>query len=158
MRIGCEASFPARMGGNSSAAQWIMCVLALLLLAGSRFSPGHSPQTSRIWDTQSGETKTELRGHSHVVEVAIFAPVAAYASIRELAGITVSFCSSESKVAALIAAGSQAPPARDEKAKVVGSYVATGSRDKEIKIWDASSGQCLKTLVSTLRNLCGELD
>lgn len=31
-----------------------------------------------------------LRGHEHVVECAEFAPVAAYASIRKLAGLTVS--------------------------------------------------------------------
>lgn len=49
---------------------------------------GH--QTARIWDGQSGETKVELRGHEHVVEVAVFAPVAAYPAIRELGGLTVS--------------------------------------------------------------------
>jgi hypothetical protein len=47
-------------------------------------------QTARIWDGQSGETKMELRGHEHVVEVAVFAPVAAYPAIRELGGLTVS--------------------------------------------------------------------
>lgn len=31
----------------------------------------------------------ELRGHDHVVEVAIFAPIAAYAAIRELGGLSV---------------------------------------------------------------------
>lgn len=30
---------------------------------------------------------------------------------------------------------------------VAASYVATGSRDKSIKIWDATNGQLLKTLV-----------
>ena len=32
----------------------------------------------------------EMRGHEHDVEVVVFAPVAAYAAIRELAGIPVS--------------------------------------------------------------------
>jgi len=31
-----------------------------------------------------------MRGHDNVVEVAVFAPVAAYAPIRELAGLAVS--------------------------------------------------------------------
>lgn len=47
-------------------------------------------QTARIWDTNRGDSKTELRGHDHVVEVAVFAPIASYPAIRELAGITVS--------------------------------------------------------------------
>ncbi|SCZ96877.1 BZ3500_MvSof-1268-A1-R1_Chr4-1g06810 [Microbotryum saponariae] len=83
-------------------------------------------QTSRIWDAQTGETKTELRGHDHVIEVAVFAPIAAYPAIRELAGLT-------------------SPKGAD--AKTVGAFAATGSRDKTIKLWDTQSGQCLKTFV-----------
>ncbi|GAA6029350.1 hypothetical protein JCM8097_003632 [Rhodosporidiobolus ruineniae] len=82
-------------------------------------------QTARIWEASKGETKAELRGHEHVVEVAVFAPVAAYPAIRDVAGITA--------------------PRTD--AKVVGAFAATGSRDKTIKLWDTVSGQCLKTLV-----------
>lgn len=62
-------------------------------IAISRLTPlvplGDDDQTSRIWDGQSGETKSEFRGHENVVEVAVFAPVASYAAIRELAGIAV---------------------------------------------------------------------
>jgi platelet-activating factor acetylhydrolase IB subunit alpha len=46
-------------------------------------------QTARVWDAATGETKTELRGHDHVVETAEFAPVSSYAAIRELTGLTV---------------------------------------------------------------------
>ncbi len=81
-------------------------------------------QTARIWDLSTGETKVELRDHDHVVEVAIFAPVSAYAALRELAGLV-------------------AP--KDASASAPGQFAATGSRDKTIKIWD-SAGQCLKTL------------
>lgn len=38
----------------------------------------------------NGETKADLRGHEHVVECAVFAPVSSYPMIRELAGLTVS--------------------------------------------------------------------
>lgn len=47
-------------------------------------------QTARIWEFTNGETKAEFRGHEHVVECAVFAPVTSYAAIRELAGLQVS--------------------------------------------------------------------
>nr|XP_031864168.1 nuclear distribution protein PAC1 [Kwoniella shandongensis]KAA5531240.1 nuclear distribution protein PAC1 [Kwoniella shandongensis] len=85
-------------------------------------------QTSRVWDFSTGETKMELRGHEHVIECAVFAPIAAYGAIRELAGLG-------------------AATAGDARAKTPGAFVATGSRDKTIKLWDAQSGQCLRTFV-----------
>jgi platelet-activating factor acetylhydrolase IB subunit alpha len=41
-------------------------------------------QTARVWDAKSGETKAELRGHDHFILVGVFAPVSAYAAIKEL--------------------------------------------------------------------------
>lgn len=35
----------------------------------------------------------------------------------------------------------------DERMKQPGMFVATGSRDKTIRLWDAYSGQCLKVLI-----------
>lgn len=32
----------------------------------------------------------EFRGHDHIIEIAVFAPVVAYPAIRELAGLPVS--------------------------------------------------------------------
>jgi len=84
---------------------------------------GSNDQTARIWDPLTGESKMELRGHGHVVEIAVFAPPVAHTSIRELAGI----------------------PNTDRSGRP-GSYVATGSRDKTIKLWDAQSGQMLRNL------------
>ena len=83
-------------------------------------------QTARIWELSTGETKVELRGHQHVVETAIFAPLSAYPAIRELTGLV-------------------AP--KDSSATAPGQFVATGSRDKAIRIWD-NAGQCLKTLIA----------
>lgn len=80
-------------------------------------------QTAKIWDIQSGECKMDFRGHEHVVEYAIFAPVNAYPFIQEFIGDT----------------------SKDQS--LPGQYIFTGSRDKTIKLWN-SNGQLLHTFVS----------
>ncbi|RXK41574.1 nuclear distribution protein PAC1 [Tremella mesenterica] len=81
-------------------------------------------QTARIWELSNGETKMEFRGHEHVVECVVFAPIQTYPAIRELVGLTVS--------------------AGDVRAGTAGNFVATGSRDKTIRLWDTLTGQCLR--------------
>lgn len=92
----------------------------------SRFNETHVffCQTARIWDYQSGDTKIELRGHENVIETIVFAPANSYPAIRELGGIVA------------------------DRSKQPGLYAATGGRDKFIKIWDTSSGQLIRNLVS----------
>lgn len=75
-------------------------------------------QTARIWDPSNGEPKAALTGHEHVVECAIFAPPAAYPYISALAGLK------------------KPPPASSSN-----EYIATGSRDKSIRIWDSRGTQ-----------------
>ncbi|KIL69868.1 hypothetical protein M378DRAFT_157107 [Amanita muscaria Koide BX008] len=84
---------------------------------------GSKDQTVRLWDAQTGEQKMEMRGHENDVEVVIFAPIAAYSAIRDLAGI---------------------PNIAKDKRPAL--YAASGARDKTIKIWDTQSGQMLKNL------------
>ncbi|MCJ1312179.1 protein with putative role during mitosis [Agyrium rufum] len=80
-------------------------------------------QTARIWDAGSGEMKITLVGHEHVIECCIFAPAAAYGHLAALAGL-------------------KKPPSISSS----GEFLATGSRDKSIKIWDAR-GNLIKTLI-----------
>lgn len=44
-----------------------------------------------------------------------------------------------------------------DRVKKSGAYVATGSRDKTIKLWDTQSGQMLKNLVGCLSALHGRV-
>ncbi|CDO73623.1 hypothetical protein BN946_scf185014.g93, partial [Trametes cinnabarina] len=80
-------------------------------------------QSARIIDPLTGETKMELRDHQHTIEVVVFAPVSSYPAIRELAGLP-----------------------NTDRSNRSGAYVATGARDKTIKIWDTQTGQLLRTL------------
>ena len=79
-------------------------------------------QTARIWDAASGEVKATILGHEHVIECCTFAPPAAYEHLATLAGLK------------------KPPPSSSS-----GEFLATGGRDKVIKIWD-SRGTMIKTL------------
>ncbi|KAL6717624.1 Lissencephaly-1 [Lecanora helva] len=80
-------------------------------------------QTARLWDASLGEVKATFLGHEHVIECCTFAPAASYGHLATIAGLK------------------KPPPASSS-----GEFLATGSRDKSIKIWD-SRGTIIKTLV-----------
>ncbi|KAF3765556.1 nuclear distribution protein pac-1a [Cryphonectria parasitica EP155] len=82
-------------------------------------------QTARLWDISvpNPEVKLTFIGHEHVVECAVIAPATAYTHLATIAGL-------------------KKPPAATSLAE----YMATGSRDKTIRLWNAQ-GTCIKTLV-----------
>ncbi|WFD00544.1 Lissencephaly-1 [Malassezia yamatoensis] len=86
---------------------------------------GSSDQTVRLWDAESGESRTEFHGHEHVVECVAFAPTCAYDAIRSLAGIQVA--------------------KTNPHASQPGQYFVSGARDKSIRLW-SQQGQCLRVL------------
>ncbi|KAJ6444983.1 nuclear migration protein nudF [Purpureocillium lavendulum] len=81
--------------------------------------------TARLWDISipTPENKVVMIGHENVVRCCAFAPPAAYPHLAELAGL-------------------KKPPPASSTAE----FMATGSRDKTIRLWD-SRGTCIKTLV-----------
>ncbi|KAI0431319.1 nuclear distribution protein pac-1a [Xylaria sp. FL1042] len=82
--------------------------------------------TARLWDissTTQAESKVTMFGHEHHIECCAIAPPAAYKYIA-------------------LAAGLKKPPPISSSAE----YMATGSRDKTIRLWD-SRGTCILSLV-----------
>ncbi|KAI1825878.1 nuclear distribution protein pac-1a [Xylaria intraflava] len=81
--------------------------------------------TARLWDISvtKAESKLTMFGHEHHIECCAIAPPAAYQYLAVTAGL-------------------KKPPPASSSAE----YMATGSRDKTIRIWDAR-GTCLMTLV-----------
>ncbi|KAL7273193.1 Lissencephaly-1 [Rhizina undulata] len=80
-------------------------------------------QTARIWDASTAEHKSTLLGHEHVIECCTFAPPTAYPYLAQIAGL-------------------KKPPPSSSSSE----FIATGSRDKSIKLWD-SRGTLLRTLI-----------
>lgn len=74
-----------------------------------------------IWDLASGSVKAVLDGHEHYVECCVFAPVASYGALAKMAG------------------------GKRPDSGSLGEFVATGSRDKSVRLWD-SRGVCIKRL------------
>lgn len=83
-----------------------------------------SDKTACLWDIKqnTGPIQT-LIGHDDVINCCAFAPLSAHQHISSLAGVSTAVHSSS-----------------------FSEFFATGSRDKTIKLWNAS-GTCLKTLL-----------
>ncbi|KAL8298081.1 hypothetical protein RB601_002746 [Gaeumannomyces tritici] len=81
--------------------------------------------TLRLWDisVSNPENRLTMVGHDHYVECCALAPPTTYPYLARLAGLK------------------KPPPATN-----AAEFMASGSRDKTIKIWD-SRGTCLKTLI-----------
>ncbi|XP_003738353.1 lissencephaly-1 homolog [Galendromus occidentalis] len=104
--------------GHREWVRRISCHSDGLLLASC--SQDHS---IRIWALEAKECRQEMREHENTVECIAWAPESAAEAINQAA----------------------APDNASDK-KRQGPFLASGSRDKSIKIWDASTGQCLLTL------------
>ncbi|KAJ3350356.1 hypothetical protein HDU83_009740 [Entophlyctis luteolus] len=77
-------------------------------------------QTIQVSSLSTGETVSTITGHSHVVECVAFAPFEACRTILKT-----------------LNNGGEAK---------VGQFVASGSRDNSIRIWDSESGACVFVL------------
>eukprot|EP00054_Salpingoeca_dolichothecata_P036582 m.7969 g.7969 ORF g.7969 m.7969 type:complete len:409 (+) comp6851_c0_seq1:73-1299(+) len=80
-----------------------------------------SDQSVRIWNFKTSDCKHAMREHTHVVDCLAWAPASATSHITAMMD--------EKKA----------------KAALVGPFLATGGRDKVVKIFDAGTGTCLQS-------------
>ena len=94
-------------------------------MGGEYIATCSNDQSVRIWATQTKECKADLREHDHVVECIAWAPESATAAIREAAssaGEPTAVNNSSGKIGSSTAA-------------LNGPFLASGSRDKSIKVF-----------------------
>ena len=106
---------------------------------------------TQVWSVHGGQCLHELREHTHVVESVAFAPESAERTLST-AGSAGSEAGGLSKPRANGSggAGGAGMAWEEEGGEGVGRgrFIASGSRDKTVKLWNASVGQCLMTFVS----------
>jgi len=89
---------------------------------GTLLASGGHDKTVRVWDLAKSEVIHIMKEHTHYIECLAFSP--ASLSVYE------------------------APDGKTYKGKAVpGNFLASGSRDKTIKIWETLTGVCITTMV-----------
>ncbi|KAJ5212504.1 nuclear migration protein NudF [Penicillium cinerascens] len=99
------------------AGDWVYAVSPSV--DGKWLVSGGRDRVATISDVGSGGVRAALDGHENYVECCVFAPVASYGYLAKMAGT--------------------------KRPEGLGEFVATGSRDKSIRLWD-SRGGLIKTL------------
>ncbi|KAJ2800790.1 Lissencephaly-1 [Coemansia guatemalensis] len=92
-------------------------------------------QSVRLWDPNTGECKSDMRGHENVVEVAKFAPVSAHPFLRRLVGLPP----------LPPKANGSSTADNSQPSESASQFIISGSRDKTMRLWDATSSQLLHT-------------
>jgi len=89
---------------------------------GTLLASGGHDKTVRIWNLAKSEVMHVMRDHTHYIDCLTFSP----ASLSVL----------------------ETPDGKTYKGKAVpGNFLASGSRDKTIKIWETATGVCVATLL-----------
>lgn len=129
---------PQRSGGSSSP------VSAIAFSTDGRYlAAGGADSVTRIWDVQTGAELRGFRGHTDWVTAVAFRPDG---SAVLSAGVDKAVRAFEMARPEMTGGGGHSQPIRCIAIDRSGTRIATGSEDKNVKVWDLETGREIATL------------
>ncbi|KAG5446828.1 Lissencephaly-1 [Clonorchis sinensis] len=131
----------------SGHAEWIRAVRPSP--EGNLLASCSNDQTIRIWSVETRECQMVLRGHEHVVEC--IAWVTHPNSVQAITNPNAPTASSQNVDSVNATVIQNGPSATGDTVPLPAStstvFLASGSRDRSIRLWDVNTGMCLFELI-----------
>jgi platelet-activating factor acetylhydrolase IB subunit alpha len=122
--------------------QWVR--RALIHPFGTFIISASMDQTIKVWNFKTGEIIKTLREHEHVIETLAISNANADQFIKLMREEEKQ--TNPSNAATHQTQGQGSSSASSQSQSLGGEYLVSGSRDKTIRLWELSSGQCIRTL------------
>jgi platelet-activating factor acetylhydrolase IB subunit alpha len=104
--------------------------------------------TIKVFATQTGHCIQTLHGHDNVVESIVFSHPKSDVYIQKMLDDSIQTLSHRSRASSLAAASTpiSSSPTATGSSSITSEYLISAARDKLIKLWNISTGQCIRTI------------